>query len=53
VWLFARDTDSIGDKYSVSNIPTIVIVDKDGQISFRYEGVIESAKLSEEIDKIL
>ena len=52
-WIFAMDTNNIGDKYTVSNIPTMVIVDKDGQISLRDEGVIKSDKLSEEIDKVL
>jgi thiol-disulfide isomerase/thioredoxin len=52
-WIFARDTDGIGTKYSVSSIPTMVVVDKDGQITFRSEGVTPTEKLSEEIDKVI
>lgn len=38
-WLFAMDTDNIGSKYQASAIPTLVIVDINGNIVYYNRGV--------------
>jgi peroxiredoxin len=52
-WTFARDTDGVANKYKVSYIPTIVIIDKEGVIRYWGAGEISAPRLSEEIDKWL
>lgn len=52
-WTFARDTDGVANKYKVSYIPTIVIIDKEGVIRYWGAGEISAPKLSQEIDKLL
>lgn len=52
-WIFARDTDGVGNKYNVDSIPKIVIIDKEGRIAYEDEGVTSSSTLSSEIDKLL
>ena len=52
-WTFARDTDRIANKYRVSYIPTIVIIDKEGVIRYWGAGELSAPRLSEEIDKLL
>lgn len=51
-WLVARDTGGVGQAYRVNVIPTLVIVDGEGRIRFRHEGLIDDGALSREIDKI-
>ena len=52
-WTFAIDTaeENVGDKYQVDCIPTIVIVDRRGHISYRHEGIISADELITEIEK--
>ena len=38
-WLFAMDTDNVGSKYQASAIPTLAIIDIDGDIVFYNRGV--------------
>jgi len=38
-WLFAMDTDNIGSKYQASSIPTIAIIDINGNIVYYNVGV--------------
>jgi peroxiredoxin len=52
-WTFARDTDGVANKYKVSYIPTIVIIDKEGIIRYWGAGELSASKLSEEIDELL
>ena len=52
-WTFARDTDGVANKYKVSYIPTIVIIDKEGVIRYWGAGEISAPRLSKEIDKWL
>jgi peroxiredoxin len=52
-WTFARDTDGVANKYKVSYIPTIVIIDKEGVIRYWGAGELSAPRLSEEIDKLL
>ena len=51
-WLVARDTVGVLDKYSVSAIPTIVILDRNGNIHYRHEGFIDASALSSKIDEL-
>jgi peroxiredoxin len=52
-WIFARDTDDIGTKYNVNYIPKMVVIDKEGKISYENTGVTSFSKLSSEIEKLL
>jgi peroxiredoxin len=52
-WIFASDIDGVEEKYHVQFIPTMVVIDKDGGISYQNVGITTSEKLSEEIDKLL
>ena len=52
-WIFARDTDGVGDKYNVDSIPTIVIIDKNGEIAYQNVGLTSSSDLLNEIYKLL
>lgn len=52
-WIFARDTAGLITKYHVDTIPKLVIVDKNGGITFTHAGDISESKLSEEIDKAI
>ena len=49
----ARDTDDVADKYKVRYIPTIVIIDKDGNIRYYETGIQSEEKLSEEVDILI
>jgi parallel beta-helix repeat protein len=52
-WIFALDTieENVKDKYMISCIQTIVIIDREGNISFRHHGIIEAEILINEIQK--
>lgn len=51
-WRFARDPD-IGLAYRIRAIPTVVIVDGEGRIRFRREGLISSSVLIDMISELL
>jgi thiol-disulfide isomerase/thioredoxin len=52
-WIVARDTVGVFDKYNVQYIPTLVIIDQDGAIDFRNEGLTDASVLSSSIDALL
>ena len=52
-WTVARDTDSVQYKYQVFEIPTLVLVDQEGNIRSRYVGVTDSETLRSRIDVII
>jgi peroxiredoxin len=52
-WAVARDTDGALDKYNVRYIPTLVIVDQEGCIYYRNEGLTDASVLSSNIDVLL
>jgi hypothetical protein len=52
-WRFARDIDDVGTKYDVSNIPTLVIVGKDGKMVWKDAGVTPFEDLKDRIDPLL
>jgi len=52
-WRVARDTIGTFDKYSVEYIPTLVILDQNGNVHFRESGVVDAKTLSSEIDALL
>ena len=37
-WIFAMDTDDVMDKYGVEGVPTIVIIDKSGGVTYKKAG---------------
>lgn len=52
-WTVARDTANVADKYGVSPIPHLVIVDADGYKTYKHIGLTEEATLRSEIDPLL
>lgn len=54
-WDVLMDTTAINNAagYDVSSIPTLVIVDQDGRIAFRAEGVTQASTLKMEINALL
>ena len=52
-WIVASDTDGVFDKYNVGPIPTLVVIDRNGLIHYRHEGVTVASTLSAKIDALL
>ena len=52
-WTVARDTANVADKYSVSPIPHLVIVDAEGYKKHDHIGLTGEATLRSEIDALL
>jgi len=52
-WRIATDTDGTVTKYQIKAIPTIIILDQNGGIRFRHEGVSYAPALIEQIKTIL
>jgi thiol-disulfide isomerase/thioredoxin len=52
-WIVARDTVGVFDKYDVQYIPTLVIIDQNGNVDFRNEGLTDASILSSNIDALL
>jgi cytochrome c-type biogenesis protein len=52
-WVVAGDTANVAIDYAVTVIPTLVIVDKEGDIRYRHEGVTSESQLSKEIAELL
>ena len=53
LWRVARDTAGVGDAYDVYYLPTIVIIDREGYIRYRHEGLTPSDVLIEEVSDLL
>ena len=51
-WIAIRDTAQIYKEYSVQATPTIFIIDKDGYIRYRHEGVTQSSILISEVETL-
>jgi len=52
-WTVTRDTDQVSDKYGVSPIPHLVIIDAEGYKKHDYIGLTEESTLRLEIDSLL
>jgi len=52
-WRVARDTVGVFDKYDVKYIPTLVIINQNGNVDFRKEGLTDASTLSSKIDALL
>jgi len=52
-WTVARDTDQVSDKYGVSPIPHLVIIDAEGYKKHDHIGLTEESTLRLEIDSLL
>ena len=52
-WRVARDTVGVFDKYDVVYIPTVVILDSNGAVYYRNEGLTDASTLSSRIDLLL
>ena len=52
-WMVARDTVGVFDRYEVQYIPTLVIIDQNGNVDFRNEGLTDASILSSNIDALL
>ena len=51
-WLFAMDTDNIQYKYSVSGIPTLVVIDQNGNVVYYNQGVHSKDQLMPYIESV-
>ena len=52
-WIVARDKVGVFDKYDVQYIPTLVILDQNGDVYYKETGVTDASILSEKIDDLL
>ena len=52
-WLVAHDTVGVFDKYGVTAIPKLIILDQSGNIYYQHEGVTDATTLSAKIDELL
>jgi peroxiredoxin len=52
-WAFARDTDGVAGKYDASSIPTLALIDRDGNLAWRHAGLTYFGDLSARIDPLL
>ena len=52
-WKVAVDAVGVFDQYDVMYIPTLVILDSNGAVYYRNEGLTDAATLSEKIDLLL
>jgi cytochrome c-type biogenesis protein len=50
-WLFARDTDRVWEKYHEFYLPTIVVIDPQGYISFEKAAQVSTADLIAEVER--
>jgi cytochrome c-type biogenesis protein len=49
-WIFALDTDNVKTKYEVMGMRKLVIISKEREINFKSDDVVDSGKLSKELD---
>ena len=52
-WLVARDTRGVFNEYNVESIPTLVILNQNGDTHYRNVGVTEASTLINKIDELL
>jgi peroxiredoxin len=52
-WTFSSDTDGLGQKYDASSIPTMAVIDQDGNLVHRDAGVTTFSQLREIIDPLV
>jgi peroxiredoxin len=52
-WRIATDTDGTVTKYQIKSIPTIMILDQNGGIRFRHEGLTDAPAIIQQIKTIL
>jgi peroxiredoxin len=52
-WRFASDTDNVGTKYNAKTIPTLAIIDKDGNLQWRHAGLTSFEDLQVIIDPLV
>ncbi len=51
-WTHALDTDGVSQRYGATGLPTIVLVDGDGDIRFFRDGVTNAGALSDAVDRL-
>lgn len=52
-WRIAVDVGGISFKYRITLIPSLIVIDLDGYVRYRHEGVVDAATLIKEIKAIL
>ena len=52
-WAFATDIDDLKGKYDAENIPTLAIINRDGELVWRHAGVSTVGELKTRIDPLL
>jgi len=53
LWRVARDTAGVGEAYDIRYLPTLVIIDREGYIRHRHEGLTSSDVLIGEVSELL
>ena len=52
-WIWAKNASDLVQFHQVSAIPTLVIIDQEGKITFKHTGLMSSSLLIEEIEKLI
>jgi cytochrome c biogenesis protein CcdA/peroxiredoxin len=52
-WLFALDTDNILVRYNAFTIPTIVVIDPQGKLTFQRAAFVSAEELDSEVERAL
>jgi len=52
-WIVARDTENLRQKYDVTKLPALFIIDQEGYIGYYHVGLTESSVLEEEVNELL
>ncbi|MBS7623940.1 hypothetical protein KEJ39_09780 [Candidatus Bathyarchaeota archaeon] len=52
-WRMAVDVGGASFKYRITLIPSLIVIDPDGCVRYRHEGVVDAATLIKEIMTIL
>jgi len=52
-WIVARDTEGLRQKYEVTTLPGLFIVDQEGYIGYHHVGLTESSVLAGEVSALL
>lgn len=52
-WILARDTEDVTARYNVPRIPTVFVIDQEGNIRYRHVDGAQASVLIEETDNLL
>jgi alkyl hydroperoxide reductase subunit AhpC len=52
-WTVVRDTENIYEAYNVTAIPTIYIIDKDGNVKYSHVGTTDASTLTDQVSPLI